>query len=85
MFNIYFRPKEKKGYLNHPTHFLSKFKFAKRIMYVKCLSMALITQTPRHNGRARAKVYEESVGVALQEEPKLVDGGEIVSFGRGAL
>ena len=47
--------------------------------------MAFITQTPRHNGRARAKVYEESVGVALQEEPKLVGGGEVVSFGRGAL
>ena len=46
--------------------------------------MALITQTPCHNGRARAKVHEESDGVALQEEPKLVDGREIVSFGGGA-
>ena len=46
--------------------------------------MTFITQTPRDNGRARAQVDEESVGVALQEDPGLVDGREAVSIGRGA-
>ena len=48
------------------------------------LSTTFITQTPGHTGRARAKVYEESVSVALTEEPELVDGREDVSLGRVA-
>ena len=43
-----------------------------------------IHQTPRHHGRARAKVYEESAGVALQEDRELEDGREAVSEGRDA-